>query len=100
MDYGDTSTPIRYPSPPPRSHDDITTYLVSSRNFKHFESRHAVPDASAAQDIALGNADVLKPSLEAALGARKDSGVSAEGDQDPDDRVIKSESDALDSKLE
>ncbi|EME43810.1 hypothetical protein DOTSEDRAFT_71596 [Dothistroma septosporum NZE10] len=75
---GDTVTPIRYHSPPPRSPEEITTVLSKDRARGRFTPRHTPLDACAAQDEALGKAKVLEAAEQAAKLPRRDSGVNTD----------------------
>ena len=75
---GDTVTPIRYHSPPPRPQEDVITLLTKDRARGCFIPTHTPLDACAAQDEALGKAKVLEAAEQAAKLPRRDSGVNTD----------------------
>lgn len=95
---GVTSIRIRYQSPPPRSMDDATALLVQGRNLGSYQPHHTPPDVCAAQDVALGKADILKTAEREASKTRRDSGVNGEAATPAKPHVSDSEEEGGDVK--
>ena len=96
---GDTATPIRYHSPPPRPEEDIINYLTKDRARGRFTPTHTPLDACAAQDEVLGKSKVLEAAEQAAKVPRRDSGVNTDAAREVKDGLGESTAGAAEPKL-